>query len=431
MGNTYSDIHDFQILQRDVITNSAIVDMNGVHITLKTGGPYEINGIKEVYVGDIWVMAGQSNMRGHGFLKQAYTGINMSHALVPRVHLFDSEEKWRLASDPTHQLALSPREVHHTLADPTVRNPEIIEYRGASLGLSFGRKYQALNDDVPVGLIASAHGGVTLKQWERPPLLTEESYNTTLYGAMIDRIRKVGGNIAGVLWYQGESDAMIAEDAASYQARFQFWLDVLRSDTRYDLPVAFVQLGPHRLNIQDIQKQWNEVQEHQRKVFGYKSITAGVSSIDCSLDDKVHISASGLNKIGERLAIAASMAMKGRADLVSPMCGSATYEEIVCIPSVLTVRSIKIEFSNLDDDQWVINDNIVGFAIHGYPGDVLLVNTQVEQDRKTIRIYLETNIPPPPSAYISYGVANQHVNLITEKGLGLPVHTKIPITKIK
>jgi hypothetical protein len=142
------DLTNQQILQRDPVTNKAtVVFKAGNKVSYKIGGPYTISGKKDIYVGDIWVMAGQSNMRGHGFLKNAFRQ-DEPEKVLNHVHLFDSTEKWRVNSDPSHQLYLSNRTVHRTLPDPTVKNPEIAKFRGASIGPSFGANYES---GIPLG----------------------------------------------------------------------------------------------------------------------------------------------------------------------------------------------------------------------------------------------------------------------------------------
>ncbi|OAD06763.1 carbohydrate esterase family 6 protein, partial [Mucor lusitanicus CBS 277.49] len=164
-------------------------------------------------------------MRGHGYQIDPYTNCTLIEQGQLGTHLYDSKEEWTRAKEPLHQLYLSPR-----------------TYRGASLGLSFAKEYREKLSNVPVGLVASAHGGTSLNDWKRPDTLDEDSEDKTLYGAMMARIKAVGGRIAGILWYQGESDTTVAEDALTYRDRFRLWMDTLRQDLRDPtLPIAFVQ----------------------------------------------------------------------------------------------------------------------------------------------------------------------------------------------
>ncbi|CAO3618244.1 unnamed protein product [Mucor hiemalis] len=380
------DLNHLQVLQRYMTTNTAVVILEtNERIEYKTGGPYEMNGKRDIYVGDIWVMAGQSNMRGHGFLKTPF-GDEPPHKRLDHVHLFDSTETWRVNSDPTHALYLSKRTVHHTLPDPTVRNPKLCEFRGASIGPSFGAHYER---GVPIGLIASAHGGVSLKDWKRPTTLDENTYNTTLYGAMMDRICKIGGNIAGILWYQGESDTLCSQDAQTYGERFQHWLQLLRADISPKLPVVLVQLGQHRIDVPATIENWKTVQNEQRRLMDTEPYLVGVASLDCGLDDRLHLSKDGLDILGRRLALAASLALRGQQATPSPK--SAMYEKMVCIPRELEVHTIKIDFELPENFQFQSGGtDVLGFEVLG-SSNISVLRTRIENN--SIRLYL-TGEPP-------------------------------------
>ncbi len=57
---------------------------------------------------------------------------------------------------------------------------------------------------VPIGLVACAHGGTSMEQWN--PAKKDEG-GKSLYGSMLRQFQLAGGKVKGVLWYQGESDA--------------------------------------------------------------------------------------------------------------------------------------------------------------------------------------------------------------------------------
>ncbi|KAI9359689.1 SGNH hydrolase-type esterase domain-containing protein [Pilaira anomala] len=418
----YNELSHYQILQRDSHTDEARVITTDCKILIfKTGGPYTIGDKHDIYVGDIWVMAGQSNMRGHGFLHDSFRP-KTTESLQSQVHLFDSTETWRVASDPTHRLALSKRNVHHTLPDPTVRHPELCKYRGASLGPSFGAHYEK---NVPVGLIASAHGGVTLNDWKRPTEFTKETFDTTLYGAMIDRTLKTGNYFAGVLWYQGESDTVQEQDADTYGERFEEWIETLRNDTRSNLPVVFVQLGSHRVDVQKTIKNWRIVQDQQRQLMGKYMYTVGVASIDCGLDDRLHLSRDGLEVLGKRLARAASLALKGSGLHVTPLPKSATYQNFIHIPRVAEIHSIKLEF-DLPDDFLFQSDStdIGGFELENH-GKVIILRARIENDMKSIRLYLSGS--PTKETTICYGMNQNPLNLNVNADCILPAFQGLKI----
>jgi hypothetical protein len=100
--------------------------VDGKLVGVPVGGPYTITcsvgagpghaasmiTVGPVFVGDLWVLAGQSNMQGVGDLIDV-TPPN------PRVMLLGMDDKWRLAEEPLHWLVDSPDPVHS--GDPNSR----------------------------------------------------------------------------------------------------------------------------------------------------------------------------------------------------------------------------------------------------------------------------------------------------------------------
>ena len=86
-----------------------------------------------VFVGDLWVLAGQSNMEGVGDL----IDVTPPH---PRVMLLGMDGKWAQAEEPLHWLVDSPDPVHS--GDPKTRAERSAQEhktrrKGAGLGLPF------------------------------------------------------------------------------------------------------------------------------------------------------------------------------------------------------------------------------------------------------------------------------------------------------
>lgn len=306
-------LQDNQVLQRDADGTARVTLDSGETLALPAGGPHEAGGAKNILAGDLWVLAGQSNMEGVGDLDD----VEPPH---PLVHSFQSRESWALAEEPLHWLGESPRPVHHIISGQPVpaaippRDPA--RAKGAGLGLTFA-KAMVDRTGVPVGLIPAAHGGTSMQQWD-PARKGQGGHS--LYGATLERVKAIGGRVAGILWYQGESDANPA-DAALYQARMTALVQSFRADLNSpDLPFLFVQLGPFITDPDpSLVAGWNQVREFQRLLLGTLPNVGMVSAIDCGLDDGIHIDTAGLKTLGRRLAAVAS----GRP---TPALRSATFE---------------------------------------------------------------------------------------------------------
>ncbi|KAI8341007.1 SGNH hydrolase-type esterase domain-containing protein, partial [Choanephora cucurbitarum] len=388
--------------------------------------PYFVQNKGPFYVGDVWVMAGQSNMRGHGLYYDPFTNQDLREPLKhSRLFLFDSLEQWLpFTYDPSHRLSISPRTVHHTLPDPTVKDPALLTYRGASLTNGFANVYQQLHPDVPLGLIACAHGGTSLYDW-RP---TVNEPDTSLYGAMIDKIKRNGHHVRGILWYQGESDATDPSFACHYAHKFKQWLANVRTDLNSpDLPVAMVQIGPHRLDKPNMIDLWDIVQDQQRQLFGITPFTAGVASLDADLDDRLHLSAKSLTVIGKRLAYAAERARLGQGASATPLpsrayCESFSFHQ-------LTMMTVVIEFDHLDTPwQLAPNQQVFGFslAVNETNEPIGLLKAMMEDPQKgSVRLYLIS--PTKNDLVINYGTHSSSGNLITTDGRALPAFYDFPI----
>ncbi|RUS21037.1 SGNH hydrolase-type esterase domain-containing protein [Jimgerdemannia flammicorona] len=303
----YTKVESYQVLQRDEC-GKASVQHDGCIVELPVGGPYQIGDAHDILVGDIWICAGQSNMRGNGI----YVDINPVdiEKSSPFVHSFQSREQWAVAEEPSHWLSESPRLIHHILPDPSnggVKDkvPDTIpprdpnRTRGISPVLTFAKERYA-RTGVPVGLVPSAHGGTSMKQWD--PALRDKG-EASLYGAMFERFKAVGGKVAGVLWYQGETDAtMPAPEADEYQKRTLALVEAVRADFGQPLlPFYYVQIGRY-VQIGDPYR-WNVVREAQRTMLPLLRGPVGmVTAVDVELDDGIHLSTAGQKTVGRRLA---------------------------------------------------------------------------------------------------------------------------------
>ena len=289
-------VSDYQVLQRDADNKARVTLDSGEILELSVGGPYEVGGAKNVLVGDLWILAGQSNMEGSADL----VDIETPH---PLVHSFQSREEWSPAEEPLHWLGESPRVVHHAIWGMT--KPESIPPRdpnrnkGAGLGLTFAKEMVG-QTGVPIGLIPASHGGTSMQQWD--PALRDQG-GESLYGATRERFRAVGGKVAGILWYQGESDAN-PTDGAKYAQRMTTLIQSFRADFQApNLPFYLVQLGGFVTEpSQDMLFGWNQVREIQRTLPETMANVGMVSAIDLGLDDGIHIDTQSLKTLGKRLA---------------------------------------------------------------------------------------------------------------------------------
>jgi hypothetical protein len=380
---------------------------------IPVGGPYVVTlrvgttslAVRDIFVGDLWLMAGQSNMQGIG---------NMVDAAKPHplVRNFSMGLEWELARDPLHYLQESPDSIHNSAGVPTreeAAKGKKASTKGVGVGVFFGVEMHR-RTGVPQGLIATAHGGTSMEQWDPAK---KGLAGASLYGSMLLALRRVAQPVAGVLWYQGESDTN-ASCAAVYTKRMQDLVASIRADLRQaKLPVITVQIGRF-VCPPGGEREWNQIQELQRLLPKHITKLAVVPSIDLELDDLIHISAKSYRLLGKRMAAAASRLVHGEAQPPEPAPLAARV-----IPGRITGPTIEVTFTNV----------VGGLQAPGLPSGFTMVDHEhraVEQIYKTTleedRVILELVSPSRLDLQLMYGHGrNPHCTITDGRGAGLPV----------
>lgn len=402
---TNAKIQSYQVFQRDVDNKSRVDQEDGQVIVLPVGGPYTVGDAHNILVGDLWVLAGQSNMEGVGNLTDVETP-------SPFVHSLQSREEWAVAEEPLHWPNESPRIIHHKLmgADAVpypLPSHDPMRTTGAGLGLAFAKE-RYIRTGVPIGLIPAAHGGTSLKQWD--PELREQG-DASLYGALLKRIEGVGGKVAGVLWYQGESETSSLENIERYHRRMHALLKALRRDLQQpDLPFYYVQIGC-TVSYDADAKNWNGIREAQRTWPLLLSHTAMVSAIDLELDDSIHIGTQGLKRLGRRLADVAD-------GLPSPQLIGATFEA--------EQSRIRVAYRYVRGGLHS-SGRPSGFSLRDRNERELPLVHKVSLDENAAVLHLIDH-PLPPDTFLWYGWGlNPYCNLTDAADAALPAFGPLPL----
>ncbi|SDT95757.1 sialate O-acetylesterase [Verrucomicrobium sp. GAS474] len=281
---------------------------------IPAGGPYRlelrVSGTDEAvvvpafFVGDVWILAGQSNMEGISNRE----GAARPH---PLIQAFSMRRVWRQAAEPLHIIPESP-DTSHAATQCTPQQGEILRRntpKGVGPGLHFAHEMVKRSGSVPQALICTAHGGTSMTQWDPAK---KGLKGGSLYGSMLLSVRATGQPVAGVLWYQGESDADPAA-AALYRDRMRKLVAASRRDLRQPrLPWVVVQIGRvfgHR--PAETIPAWNRIQEEQRRLPAAIAHLETVPAVDLPLDDPIHIGAAGQPRLALRLARAADRLVHG------------------------------------------------------------------------------------------------------------------------
>ncbi|MBA2481427.1 MAG: sialate O-acetylesterase [Planctomycetes bacterium] len=284
---------------------------------LPSGGPYRVTvsvgtervTVRDVFVGDVWILGGQSNMEGIGNLDRAAR----PHRLVRCCYM---DGHWGQAKDPLHHLDESPDLVHNPgqVSAAKAAATRASRIKGTGVGVTFGTEL-VKRTGVPQGLICVAHGGTSMTQWD--PAKADQG-GASLYGSMLRSVRATGQPVAGLAWYQGESDAN-PDAEVRFTERMQAFVQAVRRDFGARLPVVMVQIGRHLAALDEsAHRAWNSIQEQQRLLAAAIGRLACVSAVDLPLDDGIHISGEGCQRLGVRLARQAARIAHGDRSEAAP-----------------------------------------------------------------------------------------------------------------
>jgi len=407
--------------------------LRGLMERIPVGGPYTfeigirdkkrritaITRIKDVYVGDVWVLAGQSNMAGDGLLAE-------SEKALPSIRCFYMDDTWDRAADPLHCPDAAADQVHHILAGrngPIGGRKKIDQARrwGTGCGIAFANE-MTRSSGVPIGLIACAHGGTSLTQWLPP----QQPADSSLYGALLRRIRENGGAVAGVLWYQGESDTTYP-DAAHFFQRMKHLVSALRRDLKAPrLPVVQAQLATlHTTETGFKEYLWMFVREQQRRLGRELKRVATVGTLDLGMKDAIHVNAPGLIRLGRRLAKAARAMMTNKRESGGPDIVSAAFKRG---PDGMFVEAA---FTGVRNGLRAPGEP-AGFRIIGeYGWELAIFKTKLHGNRA--QLYFCNDNPKRERFFLYYGHGTQSVcNIVDDKdramlGFGpFPIGVKPP-----
>ncbi len=397
---------------------------------LPIGGPYIIRlnlegadsapageiTVQRVLVGDLWILAGQSNMEGVG---------NMTGVEEPsdRINVFRMRHQWDEAREPLHRLYESVDRIHY--ADrrgekplPTLEEANTMAAqatKGAGLGLPFAKQMVA-RTGVPVGLIPVAHGGTSMDQWNPA---NRGMGGDSLYGSFLATFKAVGGKARGMLWYQGESDTASDDLVKAFGGKFNAFVEAVRQDTGDpNFPVFAVQIGcvgNTTPPLPFITTFWNAIQDQQRRLEQSIPGTGVVSSIDLPLDDLIHINTDGHKRLGKRLANLA---------LGSPSLGPRL-DRIERTPEFL-----RVVFTGGSGKLVVPKMRVAGFSIHDATGtDLRLIYKAIldpEQPNSVLLYY--PAIPDGAVLWYGHGLM-PYCNLTDTEDMAVLVMGPIEIPK--
>jgi hypothetical protein len=222
----------------------------------------------------IYLMAGQSNMAGRGFVEGEDT------ISSPLVLALDKNNEWVYAKEPLHYY------------EPT--------RTGLDCGLSFGKELsKKLGNNITIGLVPCAVGGSSIEQW-----MNDATYRgVKLYSNFLEKAKVAAqyGTIKGLLWHQGESNTG-ERSRINYKQKLEAFFSKVRTDLQQpDLPIYLGPLGLYLTKYsfpysEEINKHIKEVAETGNNIYLVKT------SDFTHLKDTIHFDSPSQRLMGKRFA---------------------------------------------------------------------------------------------------------------------------------
>jgi hypothetical protein len=363
---------------------------------IPVGGPYTVQidagslkaVYKNLYVGDLWIVSGQSNAVGVGHEKEFYRkpmpGV---HGLNPKYGILE----WAPAQDGFFENTMGP-------------------------WVTAAQDFYT-QTGVPVGLVGQAVGSRAMDYFydarhENPihlrPLIEQHAIGAPVF-----------------LWYQGESDSWHPETINTYGAKLKGLVTAVRALAhKPDMIAGVVQLArytwQHDEHFAPVREAQRQFVLHDPRALLYSTMPYVVNK-----GDRIHITSAGQAALGKQIAASLVAYEKtGQLDSLAPKLEAITFAS----PDHKMIRIRFTEASQLHGnpatDEWFVTDQKHGGFHAG--GFVPIDTIQIDADQGTVTLQLKE--APGPAAAVSYGYqANIGGSLVNGAGFPAPCFVKVPV----
>jgi len=242
-----------------------------------------VTAIGHILIGDVWGAAGQSNMQGCGRL-------DLSEPPIAQVHVVSLDKGWAKAVEPISGWGCGP-------AFPFA----LSVYRATG---------------IPIGLAYYARGSTSMDFWQKDSLGFQNWTSV---------IKKAGGFLKGVIWYQGESNSTNIEKAKRYKTMTQAFMADIRAYVKNDsLPWILGQIAT-AYDGNNYDTGMMIVREAQREIGLEDRFAESITTIDQPRSDQYHFDTPQYQTIGGRFAAAALTKGYGKPQPEGPRFFSAFF----------------------------------------------------------------------------------------------------------
>jgi sialate O-acetylesterase len=355
--------------------------------TPEAGGPFDITIVcgvykkvlKNILIGEVWLCSGQSNMQWNSNNKLKEMLDELPNATNQKVRLLQVSNIASL--NPQDNIYDSWKEC----------NPE------TAIGFSaigyFIAKELSQELNVPIGIINASWGGTAAEFWTPSHIIEKDEELLTnakkqkpspskphdagsLWNAMINPF--VGYNIAGVFWYQGESNIV---SYSGYNKLFSAMIKSWRDAWKYEFPFYYVQIAPYDYKSKPEEQRGALLREQQIKTLQLPK--TGMVVVTDLVTDIKNIHPTKKMEVAKRLARLAIVDTYGRKsnDYKSPVYKSHTVVgNNVIIEFDDIIGKLKVEGPLITD--LLIADESQKF----FPADYKISNNKLIVFNKSIKV---------------------------------------------
>lgn len=331
---------------------------------MEAGGPYVATiqneqktiTLSDILIGEVWICSGQSNMAWP--LQHTTSGEDeLAQAHNPRLRLFDMKEITATAAIEWNDTILTGvNQLHYFKPTIWKKSDAGLVAQFSAVAYYFGQFIQK-ELDVPVGLIVNAIGGSPTEAWidrttlENDPLFVDFFSNWPESDYIDSWVRERGKQniaraidnpyqqhpykpsylyasamapftpyyIAGVIWYQGESNANNTE---LHEKLFPTLVRSWRQARGYDFPFYYAQLSSMEVG----RESWGRFRDSQRRLM--RQIPYSGMAVTSDIGDRIDVHPRNKKEVGERLACWA-LADTYNVDIAKsgPLFQSASFSE--------------------------------------------------------------------------------------------------------
>ncbi len=308
--------------------------------------------VANIGIGDVYVVAGQSNAEGRAINQQTYTDVAQNTAVFPTV--FSQDNVWFLGDDDT---------------DPTQAAGSVWPIVGG---------YIVEYTDIPVAFITVSTGATALvnpPEWQKGGATCNGALNC--YAQMTTQVTNSGVNaVKAILWFQGESDAFVHNvTQIEYRNAFEQFVTDVQADIVGSPQIVSGAIGqwidhnpfvtPIRLAIMDAWDSNNAV------LFGPQAYDIEISN-DGTTDNVHFINDDEVQTLAFRWWKALEQHYYGGSQGRGPVINSATAIEGSTEIVLTFTNNSNLAPSSLPTAAWLVTDN--GTNINITSADVTAAN---------------------------------------------------------